>query len=87
VASEADDSVSRIDARSGSVRTIPVENGPIGIAFGEGAVWVANSAAGTVSRIDPETNEVVATIAVGNRPVGIAVGASNVWVSVQEPVT
>ena len=29
---------------------------PTGIAAGEGAVWVANSLGGTVSRIDPETN-------------------------------
>ena len=87
VTSEADDSVSRIDASSGAVTTIPVGDGPTGIAFGEGGVWVANSAEGTVSRIDPETNEVVETIAVGNRPVGIAAGAGSVWVTVQEPVT
>ncbi len=87
VTSEADDYVSRIDAESGSVRTIPVGAGPTGIAFGKGAVWVANSADGTVSRIDPLTNDVVATIPVGNRPVGIAFGAGSVWVSVQEPAT
>ncbi len=85
--SEADDSVSRIDAASGSVKTIPVGDGPTGIAFGEGAVWVACSGDGTVSRIDPATAEVVETIAVGNRPVGIAAGAGSVWVTVQEPVT
>ena len=32
------------------------------IAAGDGAVWVANSFDGTVSRIDPRTNTVVATI-------------------------
>ena len=35
-------------------------NGPTGIAFGHGAVWVVNSLDGTVSRIDPETNAVAA---------------------------
>ena len=79
--------MSRVDAASGSVRTIPVGDGPTGIAFGEGAVWVANSGDGTVSRIDSETEEVVETIEVGNRPVGIAAGAGSVWVTVQEPVT
>jgi len=87
VTSEADDSVSRIDAGSGSVRTIPVGDAPTGVAFGEGAVWVVNSGAGTVSRIDPVTEDVVETIAVGNRPVGIAAGAGSIWVTVQEPVT
>ena len=40
---------------------------------------------GTVSRIDPATNEVVATIEVGNAPAGIAVGDGFVWVAVQAP--
>jgi YVTN family beta-propeller protein len=46
-------------------------------------VWVANTASGTVSRIDPVTNEVVATIKVGNAPSGITFGDDAVWVSVQ----
>ena len=50
-----------------------------------GSVWVANAADGTVSRIDPETNEVVKTITVGNAPAGIAVVDGSVWVSVQAP--
>lgn len=79
----ADDHVFRIDAASNSVTmTIPVGDGPTGIAVGEGAVWVANSADGTVSRIDPETYDVV-QITVGNRPSGIAVGNGAVWVTVQ----
>ena len=35
------------------------------VAFGAGAVWVANTGDGTVSRIDLETAEVVKTIPVG----------------------
>ena len=58
---------------------------PEGIAVGAGAVWVANTGDGTVSRIDPATKKVVKTIDVGNRPVGIAVAADLVWVTVQEP--
>jgi YVTN family beta-propeller protein len=34
------------------------------VAAGEGAIWTSNIAAGTVSRIDPATNRVVATIPV-----------------------
>ena len=58
-----------------------VGNGPTGIAFGEGSVWVANSLDGTVSRIDPATNRVTALIPVGEGPDGIAVGSGAVWVS------
>ena len=51
-----------------------------------GAVWVANAASGTISRIDTGTNEVVATIEIGNVPSGIAVVDGLVWVTVQAPV-
>ena len=63
--------------------TVSVGNGPTGIAFGDGSVWVANSLDGTVSRIDPRTSAVTATIAVGERPDAIAVGPGAVWVSVE----
>jgi YVTN family beta-propeller protein len=44
---------------------------------------VANSADGTVSRIDPTTGDVTETIEVGNRPEQIAVSSGTVWVTVQ----
>jgi YVTN family beta-propeller protein len=39
-----------------------------------GAVWVANEADGTVSRIDPKANKVVATILIGDPQVMVAAG-------------
>jgi len=73
VTNTADQTVDRIDLRTGSVRqTVRVGDGPSGIAFGRGAVWVANGLAGEVSRIDANTNEVVQTIRVGNSPTAIA---------------
>jgi YVTN family beta-propeller protein len=38
--------------------TIPVGAGPVDVLASDGAVWVANAAQGTVSRIDPATNTV-----------------------------
>jgi streptogramin lyase len=35
---------------------------------GEGAVWVPNTADGSISRIDPRTNRVVATLRIGDQP-------------------
>ena len=50
---------SRIDPDSGAVeQTIAVGEHPTAVAADDDAVWVANTAAGTVSRIDPATNEV-----------------------------
>ena len=51
------------------------------VAVGEGAVWVANELSATVSRIDPEKNEVVETIPLGNRPPDRR-GHGRVWVTV-----
>ena len=51
-------------------------------AVGESAVWVASDLGMSVSRIDPETNRVVATIPLGNRPGAIAAGEGYVWVTV-----
>ena len=53
------------------------------MAVGGGAVWVANSGDGTVSRIDPVSNTVTATIRTGNWPAGLAVNGGFLWVAVQ----
>lgn len=63
------------------VATIPVGSGPAGIAIGEGSVWVTNRFDGTVSRINPSTNEVLKEIPVGLDPRGIVVGFGDVWVT------
>ena len=82
------DAISRLAAapedgsRIGS-ESIRVGDGPVDVAVGAGGVWVANSRDGTVSRIDPQSKQVIATIRVGNSLQGIAVGGGVVWVSVQ----
>jgi YVTN family beta-propeller protein len=55
---------------------------PTGIAAGETAgeaIWVANSAADTVSRIDPQDGSVV-SVPVGDNPTAISVTPDAVWV-------
>jgi streptogramin lyase len=61
------------------------------VVYGEGAVWVAvtgePSGGGTVLRIDPRTDEVVAAIPVAAVPgwevggAGLTIGAGSVWVT------
>ena len=47
--------VAQIDPVTTSIlRTVPVGRNPVGVAFGEGSVWVA-SQDGTLTRIDPQT--------------------------------
>jgi len=55
-----------------------------GLAIGAGAVWVANMNPRTVTRIDPETNVVVATIPLGEPdflwgPTRLAFGHGSLW--------
>jgi DNA-binding beta-propeller fold protein YncE len=55
---------------------------PGALAVGGGALWVANAANGTVSRIDPASRKVTgAAIKVGPVPAAVAVGAGAVWVA------
>jgi YVTN family beta-propeller protein len=77
--------VGRIDPSASSIVTIPVGDGPEAVVVGAGAVWVANRLDGSVSRIDPQTNEVVETIEVGNAPSGLAFADGQLWLTVQAP--
>jgi streptogramin lyase len=67
--------------------TIPLIGGRIdppyiyGIAADDTAVWVHNAAQGTVVRVDPASNKVVATIPVGHGLGDVVLEAGFVWVS------
>jgi len=69
------------------VEVIEVGPKPGRLAVGEGGVWTLNRGAGgnggTVSRVDPATNKVVATIPVGDAAATgeIAAGLGSVWIS------
>jgi YVTN family beta-propeller protein len=61
--------------------TVPVGARPVDVLVSDDAVWVANAAQGTVSRIDPATNTVTQTIQVGRNPVRLAAGFGSIWVA------
>ena len=60
---------------------VPVGRGPDSIAVGKDAVWVANRADGTISRIDPRTRRQVKTISLHTDVSDIALGYGSVWVA------
>jgi virginiamycin B lyase len=66
----------------GAETTIRVGRRPVSIVMGEGSIWVANQGDGTISRISPTTNRVVARIQVGGAPIGLAVDSKGVWVAI-----
>ena len=52
-----------------------------GVVFADGAVWVASTVSGTVSRIDPQTGA-AQLIPVGNEPTDLAAAGNDVWATV-----
>jgi YVTN family beta-propeller protein len=74
--------VGLIDAASGRILArVPVGTAPSDVAYGDGAIWAANTNADSLSRIDPATEDVRQTIAVGGSPAGVAVSPAAVWLA------
>jgi YVTN family beta-propeller protein len=76
VVDTATSTVSVVDTATNTVSaTIPVGNGPVGIAVKpDGSeVYLADVVVNTVSVIDPATNIVIATIPGGNAPAGVII--------------
>lgn len=75
--------VYRIDPHAATVLTsIPVGLGPSGelnVVAGAGYVWAPSEAAGTIAKIDPATNAVVATIDVTPGTSYLAFGFDALW--------
>jgi YVTN family beta-propeller protein len=71
---------------------IPVPPTARRVAVGAGYVWVTSgtyhgepgvpATGGSLSKIDPDTNRVIATVKLGFRPDGVIVNDGLVWVAV-----
>jgi TolB protein len=80
-----------MSAAVASTTTVGEDGAVRSVVYGEDAIWVAvsgePSGGGTVLRIDPETDEVVAAIPVAAVPgwevggAGLTIGAGSVWVT------
>ena len=71
--------LTRLDPRTATVADQRDPNAsPAGIAIGDGAVWLTDSEADNVVRVDP--TGLLTPIAVGSGPTAITVGAGGVWV-------
>jgi YVTN family beta-propeller protein len=71
--------LTRLDAATGQTQLqLDPNSDPTGVAIGDGGLWVTDSEADNVTRIDPGGKR--AGIAVGNGPSAVAIGAGGVWV-------
>ena len=81
----AEGSVLRIDLKTGETTKILTGWGAHTFAVLDDAIWVTNYEIGTVSRIDPETNQVT-TIEDAGSGVGITSGDGHVWAAAQRGI-
>ncbi|HEU5303959.1 MAG TPA: YncE family protein [Gemmatimonadales bacterium] len=83
VAELSNNSVARIDPETNLVaKRYAVGVRPVGLAVGEGAVWVATNGSDEVWTIDLRADEVRGPpIKVGREPLDIVVGPGSVWVT------
>src|SRR5204863_7276310 len=79
-----DHTISRIDLKTGAT-TATLRTGVAGsegsIVKGAESVWVMTDEKGTLARIDPAANAIVAEIYVPSESYGIAFGEGAVWVT------
>jgi DNA-binding beta-propeller fold protein YncE len=58
-----------------------VEDGPSGVTFAGGYIWVSNYGTGTISKIEPRFGSVVSSFAVGRGPSAVLFDGRNIWVA------
>jgi len=79
-----DTTISRVDLKSAAIAAtmkIGIGESEGSIVAGADSVWIVTDAKGTLARIDPATNTVVAEIYVPSGSYGIAFGEGGVWVT------
>jgi YVTN family beta-propeller protein len=82
VANAEEDTVSEIEASSGTViRIIPVGAFPYGVTSDGTHVWVTNTYENTVSEIEASSGTVIRIIPVGALPYGVTSDGTHVWVT------
>ncbi len=82
-----DQTVSRIDLKTGKMTaTFPmhIADSEGGIAIGAESVWMLTDKKGTLARIDPSNNKVVAEIYVAPGSYAVAFGEGSVWATSTE---
>jgi DNA-binding SARP family transcriptional activator/streptogramin lyase len=73
-------SVAIVDVQTNRlVGDIPLGGRPGAIAFGEGAVWVANADDGTIARIDPRARKVIEWVRLKTDIRDLAIGFGSIW--------
>ena len=85
-----DSTITRLDLSDGKTQAtfpITIADSEGGIAIGAGSFWLLTDTKGTLARIDPATNKIVAEIYVAPGSYAVAFGNNAVWVTSHEKNT
>jgi peptide/nickel transport system substrate-binding protein len=77
----ADGTLSRVDPRSRSVRTVELGRSAGGLRYAHGSLWATLPDEHSVVQVDPERLVTLQTIAVGNGPSAISATSRAIWVA------
>jgi DNA-binding SARP family transcriptional activator/ABC-type transport system substrate-binding protein len=81
ITTSTDPAVIKLDAQTGAiVSSVPTGEGTQSVVASDGAAWVSNPRAGTISRIDPSTDHVT-RLRLAHAPFAMAVHDKQLWVS------
>ncbi len=81
VSTADDQTIVRIDSRTGRMRTIAVDTSPTELACAAKAVWASSSASGTVTQFNAATGEPIQPIDTGAGASGLALAGGYLWVA------
>lgn len=83
VLSEAEGTLTRIDAETDEISGPPIDlgKGVAAVAVGGGSVWVTDSKTGELLRVDDESGRVTQRIPVGGHPGPLVYGGGRIWVA------
>jgi virginiamycin B lyase len=79
-----DQTLSRLNVNDGTIQAtwpISIGNTEGGVATGAGSFWMMTDAVGTLARIDPATNAVIARIQIAPGSYAVACGGDAVWIT------
>ena len=85
-----DSTITRLDLKDGKAQaTFPlsIADSEGGVAIGAGSFWILTDTKGTLARVDPATNTVVAEMYVSPGSYAVAFGDNAVWVTSHEKNT
>jgi streptogramin lyase len=83
VLSEAEGTLTRIDAETDEIIGAPIDlgQGVAAVAVGGGSVWVTDARSGELLRVDDQSGRVTQRIPVGGHPGPLVYGGGRVWVA------